>query len=140
MLHRNISTYNEKNLRNLVYILGNLVNPERFDSRVFFVDGEGRNIYFERIDKKTYLDYNSACSLCHLPINGPMKNKGEDWYSYCERTLGVKAYHDGNNLLFNYLFSDYWSIYDNSINGAIRRITNYLNGDKLYLPWICELC
>jgi len=77
-----------------------------------------------------------ACLLGHAPQAGINVSKGvEHWNDYCYKRFGITSQYDG----WNYLFSNRWTKYDNSIEGAIKRMEIYLDLDgdmsSLDVPW-----
>jgi hypothetical protein len=63
-----------------------------------------------------------GCAVGHGPYAGIPKDEEEEWGDYADRAFGsVEA------KIFRHLFSGNWKYYDNTPEGAAKRILNFLD-------------
>lgn len=72
-----------------------------------------------------------GCAIGHGPYAGIEKTE-RDWLEYSERVFGI----DRRAVEWDYVFDDKWSAYDNTPQGAARRLQEVLDGKTEFeFPW-----
>jgi hypothetical protein len=101
---------------------------KHFDMSVYL---DGQDYFSEQQYQECKLPLNEcgtvACALGHGPDAGIcfLPEERNNWYQYSQRFI------DGDNDLWYWLFSDQWSVIDNTPHGAAARIRYVLAGKEL---------
>ena len=97
--------------------------PPNFDMSTWMRYGEGHHMTSSFPGMQAYNECGtSACVVGHGPLAGVGILPYESWYAYAKRCFT----DDPRD--FEWLFGSDWSAYDNSVEGAIKRIDIWLDG------------
>lgn len=123
---------NKDNLKKLADWLEENVTENRFDMAHFRSNGSGS--YAEFI---SLLDCGTAgCALGWAPFVPGLgsKKRNKNFWNYGAEIFDL----DSESYEWDYIFSSFWRHFDNSIEGAINRIREVVNGKEIdygSLPW-----
>lgn len=115
---RNISQEIIDNLTKLANYLENNVVQDHFDMEYYYVDN---NVEKTRPKEITIEDYNTcgtvACAAGYGPAAGVEPYDNESWLTYiCNNFTG------SNSIIYDWCFAPEWRYYDNTPEGAAKRI------------------
>ncbi len=111
-----LSPEQETNLRTLAAYLHGPKLKARFTMTVFAITDYAEQE--EEVDCGT-----AGCAVGHGPYAGIPKRKGESWFAYSCRVFGLVPADDKTNApAWNWCFDASWRGYDNTPEGAAKRI------------------